>query len=494
MLRNAFFYALVFYFRPMGRRGRKRVQIMLENIHLFDAGGKGKAVGKTEEGQIVLVTGAIPGDTVDVRVTKKKKAYMEGKATSISSYSDKRVEPACKHFGDCGGCKWQQMDYQQQLFFKQKEVSNNHKFIGKTEPALTQDILGSDNIYNYRNKMEFSFSAKKWLTEEQIKSDEEIDSRNGLGLHIAGAWDKVLHLEECHLQHAPSNEIRLEVYNYAIENNISFFDPREEQGFLRTLMIRTSLSGELMVLLQVFEDNQEWTDAIMGHIAEVFPEITSLLYVINKKGNDTIYDQEVIVYKGKDHINEVMPSYFGDETLTFRVGPKSFYQTNPAQAYTLYKKALDFGEITNNDLVFDLYTGTGTIALFLAKKAKKVVGVESVPEAIADAKLNAEVNKIDNTDFVVGDMKDVFNDEFISAHGTPDIVFTDPPRDGMHKKVVEQLLKLSPPKIVYVSCNSATQARDIELMKEQYTLEKSCAVDMFPHTHHIENVVLLKLK
>lgn len=478
----------------MGRRGRKRVKLTLENIHLFDAGGKGKAVGRTEEGQIILVTGAIPGDTVDVRVTKKKKAYMEGKATAISSFSDKRVDPICKHFGDCGGCKWQQMAYAQQLFFKQKEVSNNLKFIGKTEPAFTQDILGSDNIYNYRNKMEFSFSSKKWLTEEQIKSDEEIDSRNGLGLHIAGAWDKVLHLDECHLQHAPSDEIRKTIYAFAIENNISFYDPREAHGFLRTLMIRTSLTGEIMVLLQFFEDQIEWTESLMHHIAHTFPEITSLLYVINKKGNDTIYDQEVQVFKGKDHINEVMPSYYGDETLTFRVGPKSFYQTNPAQAYTLYKKALEFGEITNKDLVFDLYTGTGTIALFLAKKANKVVGVESVPEAIADAKLNAEANKIDNADFVVGDMKDVFNAAFISTHGTPDVVFTDPPRDGMHKKVVEQLLKLSPPKIVYVSCNSATQARDVELLKEKYTLEKSCAVDMFPHTHHIENVVLLTRK
>lgn len=478
----------------MARRGRNRVQLTLENIHLFDAGGKGKAVGKTEEGQIVLVTGAIPGDTVDVRVTKKKKAYMEGKVTSISSYSEKRVEPVCKHFGDCGGCKWQQMDYNQQLFFKQKEVSNNLKFIGKTEPVLTEDILGSKNIYNYRNKMEFSFSSKKWLTEEQIKSDEEIDSRNGLGLHIAGAWDKVLHLDECHLQHAPSNEIRNTIYAFAIENNISFFDPRDQHGFLRTLMIRTSLSGEIMVLLQFFEDQPKWTEALLNHIAEKFPQVTSLLYVINKKGNDTIYDQEVIVFKGEDHINEIMSSYYGDQTLKFRVGPKSFYQTNPAQAFTLYKKALDFGEITDQDLVFDLYTGTGTIALFLAKKAKKVVGVESVPEAIADAKLNAEVNKISNTDFVIGDMKDVFNDAFISEYGTPDVVFTDPPRDGMHKKVVEQLLKLSPSKIVYVSCNSATQARDIELMKDKYILEKSCAVDMFPHTHHIENICLLKLK
>lgn len=478
----------------MGRRGRNRKPIALENIHLFDAGGKGKAVGKTDEGQIVLVTGAIPGDTVNVRVTKKKKAYMEGKATAITAYSDKRVEPVCKHFGDCGGCKWQQMDYQEQLRFKQNEVSQNLKKIAHLEPNTTEEILGSENTYYYRNKMEFSFSAKKWLTEEQIKSDEEIDSRNGLGLHIAGAWDKVLHLEECHLQHAPSNAIRLAIYNFAIENGISFFDPREEHGFLRTLMIRTSLSGEIMVLLQVFEDNQEWINQLLEHVAVKFPEITSLLYVINKKGNDTIYDQEVITFKGEDQINEVMPSYYGDQTLTFRVGPKSFYQTNPAQAYSLYKKALDFGEVTDKDLVFDLYTGTGTIALFLAKKAKKVVGVESVPEAIADAKLNAEVNKINNADFVVGDMKDVFNDEFIAKHGKPNVVFTDPPRDGMHKKVVEQLLKLSPPKIVYVSCNSATQARDLDLMKKQYIIEKSCAVDMFPHTHHIENICLLKLE
>ena len=478
----------------MGRRTKKRTIQTIENIKLFDAGGKGKAVGKTDEGQVVLVTGAIPGDTVDIRVTKKKKSFIEGKVTNITSYSDKRTEPVCKHFGDCGGCKWQQMQYPHQLFFKQKEVTNNLNKIGKVVPVVTEDILGSEDIYYYRNKMEFSFSSTKWLTEEQIKSDVQIKNKNGLGLHIPGMWDKVLHLEECHLQHAPSNEIRNAIYDFAIENNISFYSPREQHGFLRTLMIRTSLSGEVMVLLQFFEDQPQWIEQLMGFIKDKFTEVTSLLYTINKKGNDTIYDQTIITYHGKDFINEIMPSYYGDQTLTFRVGAKSFYQTNPKQAYNLYKKALDFGEVTENDLVFDLYTGTGTIALFLAQKAKKVVGIESVPEAISDANLNASINNIANAEFVVGDMKNVFNEDFVTKYGKPNVVFTDPPRDGMHAKVVEQLLKLSPQKIVYVSCNSATQARDLELMKEKYTVEKSCAVDMFPQTHHIENVILLKLK
>lgn len=478
----------------MGRRARKHKIKTIENITLFDAGGKGKAVGKTEDGQIVLVSGAIPGDTVDIRVTKKKKSFIEGVTTNISSYSDKRTDPVCKHFGVCGGCKWQQMKYEEQIGFKQKEVLNNLRKIGKTEPEVIENIIGSEHIYHYRNKMEFSFSSSKWLTPEQINSGEEISNKNGLGLHIPGLWDKVLHLEECHLQAEPSNKIRLAIYNYAVQHNIPFINLREQSGLLRTLMIRTSLSGELMVLIQFFENDQKNIQKLMTFIGEQFPEITSLLYTINTKGNDTIYDQEIITFKGLPYITEHMKSYYGDKTLQFRVGPKSFYQTNPEQAYTLYKKALDFGEITADDLVYDLYSGTGTIALFLAQKAKKVVGVESVPEAITDAKINAEINNIPNTDFVVGDMKSVFNGDFMAEHGKPDVVFTDPPRDGMHAKVVEQLLKLHPSKIVYISCNSATQARDIELLKDKYTVEKTCAVDMFPHTHHIENVVLLMAK
>ncbi len=466
------------------RKNRRRKTF--ENVEVVDAGAKGKSVGKAPDGRVIFLTNAVPGDVVDVMTTKKRKAYFEGVATNFHTLSDKRTEPVCEHFGVCGGCKWQHMGYEHQLYFKQKEVENNLKRIGNLELPEITPILGSREQYFYRNKMEFSFSDSRWLTQEEINSDVEIEDRNALGFHIPGMWDKILDIKKCHLQQDPSNAIRLEVKNFANENGMAFFNPRKQEGLLRTLMIRTSSTGEIMVLIQFFEDDEENRTLLLNHLKEKFPEITSLLYVINSKGNDTIYDQEVICFAGRDHIFEEM------EGLQFKINAKSFYQTNSEQAYELYKVTRDFAGLTGDELVYDLYTGTGTIAQFVSKNAKKVVGVESVPEAIEDAKTNALHNNISNTEFFVGDMKNIFNNEFIEAHGQPDVIITDPPRDGMHKQVVEQLLHVAPPKIVYVSCNSATQARDLALMKEEYKVTKVQPVDMFPQTHHVENVVLLE--
>jgi len=465
---------------------KKRSRKTFENVEVVDAGAKGKSVGKAPDGRIIFLTNAVPGDVVDVMTTKKRKAYFEGVATNFHTLSDKRTEPVCQHFGTCGGCKWQHMGYEHQLYFKQKEVENNLKRIGNIELPPTTPILGSKEQYFYRNKMEFSFSDSRWLTQEEINSNIEIEDRNALGFHIPGMWDKILDIKKCHLQEDPSNAIRLETKNFANKNGLTFFNPRRQEGLLRTLMIRTSSTGEIMVLLQFFEENKEHRELLLNHLKEMFPEITALLYVINSKGNDTIYDQEVICFAGRDHIFEEM------EGLQFKINAKSFYQTNSAQAYELYKVARDFAGLTGDELVYDLYTGTGTIAQFISKKAKKVVGVESVPEAIEDAKANALHNKISNAEFFVGDMKNVFNNAFIEAHGQPDVIITDPPRDGMHKQVVEQLLQVAPPKIVYVSCNSATQARDLALMKDTYEVTRVQPVDMFPQTHHVENVVLLE--
>ncbi|MBO6830245.1 23S rRNA (uracil(1939)-C(5))-methyltransferase RlmD [Allomuricauda sp.] len=466
------------------RKNRRRKTF--ENVNVVDAGAKGKSVGKAPDGRVIFLSNAVPGDVVDVMTTKKRKAYFEGVATKFHTLSDKRTEPVCQHFGTCGGCKWQHMGYEHQLYFKQKEVENNLKRIGNLELPTTQPILGSKKQYFYRNKMEFSFSDSRWLTQKEIDSDKDIEDRNALGFHIPGMWDKILDIKKCHLQEDPSNAIRLETKQFANKNGLRFFNPRKQEGLLRTLMIRTSSTGEIMVLIQFFEEHKEQRELLLNHLKDTFPEITSLLYVVNSKANDTIYDQEIICFAGRDHIFEEM------EGLQFKINAKSFYQTNSAQAYELYKVTRDFAGLTGNELVYDLYTGTGTIAQFVAKDAKKVVGVESVPEAIADAKANAVHNQISNVEFFVGDMKNVFNDDFIKAHGQPDVIITDPPRDGMHNQVVEQLLQVAPPKIVYVSCNSATQARDLALMKEQYQVVKVQPVDMFPQTHHVENVVLLE--
>ncbi len=465
---------------------RRKKNIIFENIEVIDAGAKGKAVAKAPDGRVIFLSNAIPGDIIDVQTFKKRKAYYEGKAINFSKLSDKRAVPVCEHFEFCGGCKWQHMKYEDQLFYKEKEVVNNLKRIGHLELPKIMPILGSKKHYFYRNKMEFSFSSNRWLTLEEIKSDKEIDNRNALGFHIAGMWDKILDVNKCHLQEDPSNAIRNSIKEFAINNEMSFFNPREQNGLLRTMMLRIASTGEIMLVIQFFEDNKVKRELLLDYISQKFPEITSLQYIINQKANDTIYDQDVILYKGRNHIFEEM------EGLRFKLNAKSFYQTNSEQAYELYKIARNFAELTGNELVYDLYTGTGTIAQFIAKKARKVIGIESVPEAIADAKENVKLNNIKNVAFYVGDMVKIFTDDFINTHEHPDVIITDPPRDGMHKKVVEQLLKIAAEKIVYISCNSATQARDLALLDSTYKIVKTQAVDMFPQTHHVENVVLLK--
>ena len=468
--------------------GRKKTKPFFENIEVIDAGAKGKSIAKAPDGKVIFIKNAVPGDIVDVQTTKKRSSYYEGEAKKIIKASTKRVTANCEHFGTCGGCKWQEMGYEHQLFYKQQEVTNNLTRIGKIELPEITPILGSEKHYYYRNKMEFSFSDSRWLSLEEIKSDTEITDRNALGFHIPGMWDKILDLNHCHLQAEPSNSIRLAVKEFAVKNNMPFFNTRNQEGLLRTLMIRTTSTKEIMVLVQFYKEDVVKRELLLNYLKDTFAEITSLQYVINNKGNDTIYDQNVICFHGKDHIEEEM------EGLRFKINAKSFYQTNSAQAYELYKITRNFAGLTGEELVYDLYTGTGTIAQFVSREAKKVIGVESVPEAIEDAKLNAQNNKIENTDFYVGDMKKVFTAGFVAQHGKPDVIITDPPRDGMHKDVVAQLLQIKAKKIVYVSCNSATQARDLALLDQLYKVTKTQAVDMFPQTHHVENVVLLELK
>ena len=467
----------------MGRRNKNKV---FTNLEVIDAGAKGKTIAKAPDGKVVFLPNAVPGDVVDVQTFKQRTGYYEGKATVFHKLSDKRTEPACEHFGTCGGCKWQHMDYSHQLFYKEKEVVNNLTRIGHLELPEITPILGSKEQYFYRNKMEFSFSASRWLTVEEIASTEDLGDRNALGFHIPGMWDKILDVKKCWLQGDPSNAVRNAVKDFAIEHQIPFFNTRQQTGVLRTLMIRNTSIGELMIVVQFFKEDTENRIALLDHLKTTFPEITSLQYIINGKANDTIYDQDVICYHGRDHIFEEM------EGLRFKINAKSFYQTNSDQAYNLYKITRDFAGLTGKELVYDLYTGTGTIAQFVAKNALKVIGVESVPDAISAAKENAILNNIDNVDFFVGDMKTVFNTEFIETHGHPDVIITDPPRDGMHKDVVAQILEITPEKIVYVSCNSATQARDLALLDSVYKVSKTQAVDMFPQTHHVENVVLLE--
>ncbi len=465
---------------------RKKKFHLFENIEVIDIAAKGKSVAKAPDGRVIFLSNAVPGDIVDVQTGRKRKSYFEGKAVRFRKYSEKREQPVCEYFGTCGGCKWQNLKYEEQLVYKQKEVTNNLIRIGHLDLPEISPILGCKETYFYRNKMEFSFSDSRWLTNEEIKSGKEYDDKNACGFHIPRMWDKILDIDKCYLQEDPSNDIRNAIKNFAVDNDITFFNPRNQHGLLRTLMIRIVTTGEIMVVVQFFENDEEKRELLLSYIASKFPQITSLQYVINNKGNDTIYDQEVITFSGKDHIVEEM------EGLRFIINAKSFYQTNSKQAYELYKIARQFADLKGDEVVYDLYTGTGTIAQFIAKKAKRVIGVESVPEAIADAKVNAKNNNINNTEFFTGDLARIFTEDFIEKNGVPDVIITDPPRDGMHKNVIAQILKILPQKIVYVSCNSATQARDISLMKEFYKITKCQAVDMFPQTHHIENVVLLE--
>ncbi len=466
---------------------KKTTHKIFENITVVDVGSQGKAIAKAPDGKVIFLTNTVPGDVVDVQTGRQRKSYYEGKVIKFHHLSDKRATPICSHFEVCGGCKWQNLQYPHQLAYKQNEVVNNLIRIGHLELPEITPILGAKEPYYYRNKMEFSFSSNRWLTYEEIAKADEIDNRHACGFHIAGMWDKILDINFCHLQREPSNAIRNFTKQFAIDNNITFFNPKTMDGMMRTLLIRMSSLDETMVVVQFFENNQTQINLMMEALKNQFPEITSLQYIVNGKQNDTIYDQEVILFHGNNHIFEEM------EGLKFKINTKSFYQTNATQAYELYKITRDFADLKGDELVYDLYTGTGTIAQFIAKNTKKVVGIESVPEAIIDAKINAKNNNIDNVDFFVGDMKSIFTDEFINQNGWPDVIITDPPRDGMHKNVVEQILSIKPKKIVYVSCNSATQARDLELMKDLYKITKTQAVDMFPQTHHVENVVLLEL-
>ena len=468
----------------MGRN--KKSLPLLEQVTITDVAAEGKAIAKVND-MVIFVPFVAPGDVVDIQLTRKKNSYAEGKAVHFHSYSPHRVEPFCQHFGVCGGCKWQHIPYEDQLKYKQKQVLDNLTRIGKVQPEEVLPILGSAKTTFYRNKLEFTFSNKKWLTEEEVKSGVTPDTWNGVGFHIPTLFDKVLDIQKCWLQDDISNRIRNCIKAYCLSHEgYPFFDLRNQEGFIRTLMIRTASTGDLMVVVVFFHEDQERREALLSHVAEQFPEINSLLYVINGKCNDTITDQEVIVFKGKDHIIEEM------EGLHFKVGPKSFYQTNSEQAYNLYKVARSFAGLTGNELVYDLYTGTGTIANFVARQSKQVIGIEYVPEAIEDAKVNASLNGLENTLFYAGDMKDILTADFIQQHGRPDVIITDPPRAGMHDDVIKTILAAEPKRVVYVSCNPATQARDLSLLDVKYALKKVQPVDMFPHTHHVENVVLLE--
>lgn len=470
----------------MGKQNRRK-PIFLENIEIIDTANKGKSVAK-HDGRAIFVQGGVPGDICDITVFKRRKKFWEARIETIHKHSERRTEPKCEHFGTCGGCKWQNMEYSSQLEFKQNEVLNHLKRIGGIELPQHSEILGSENQYFYRNKMEFTFSNKRWLTLNEIQSETEIADKDALGFHVPGMFDKVIDLQNCYLQKDPSNAIRLSVKQFADKNGLTYFDIRNHEGLLRNLMIRTSSTNDLMVLVQFYEKDEKNINLLMEHLKTSFPEITSLLYIINQKANNTMYDQEVICYNGKDHIMEEM------DGLYFKIGAKSFFQTNSEQAKILYRKTKELANITSDDLVYDLYTGTGTIAQYVATSAKKVVGIDSVEEGIKAAYKNAERNNIDNCTFYTGDMKEIFTDEFINKNGTPDVIITDPPRDGMHKKVVEQILKIGAKRIVYVSCNSATQARDLSLMNELYKVTHIQPVDMFPQTHHVENIVVLELK
>lgn len=469
----------------MSRRKPGTVTI-IPNVEIIDIAEEGKGVGKADE-LVIFVDKAVPGDIVDVRLTKKKKNFAEAVIEQLHQKSALRTVPFCQHFGTCGGCKWQHMGYDSQLKFKQKNVEAALQRLGKIDTSSAEPILGSVKNRYYRNKLEFTFSNKRWLEKTDMEREEAFDM-NALGFHVPLRFDKILDIEHCYLQDDPSNQIRNAVRNYALQQQLSFYNLRNHEGVLRNLIIRTSSTGEIMVAVVFAYPEQDQVDGLMNFLKTEFPQITSLLYIINQKKNDTIFDQEVLVFAGRDHIFEEM------DGIRFKIGVKSFYQTNSDQAFELYKITKEFAGFKGNELVYDLYTGAGTIANFVAKDVKQVVGVEYVPTAIEDAKFNSELNGIANTIFYAGDMKDILTSEFISTHGKPDVVITDPPRAGMHADVVERLLEMEAEKIVYVSCNAATQARDLELLKEKYNVERIKPVDMFPHTQHVENVVLLRLK
>lgn len=467
---------------------KKKPLPILEGVTITDVAAEGKSLARVND-MVVFVPFAVPGDVVDLQVRKKKHHYCEAEVVQFIKYSERRAEPVCQHFGICGGCKWQNLPYEDQLKAKQKQVHDQLTRIGKVELPDFRPILGSEKICEYRNKLEFSCSNKRWLTKEEVNSGVQLDHKNAIGFHITGAFDKIYPIEKCWLMDDLCNQIRNEIRDYALNNGISFFDVREQTGLLRDIMIRNSSTGEWMVLVQFkFQEqgDEQRAHDLLQHIGDRFPQITSLLYVNNQKCNDTFSDQTVEVFKGKDHITEMM------DKLQFKVAAKSFYQTNTQQAFHLYEVARQLAQLTGKELVYDLYTGTGTIANFVARHAQQVIGIEYVEDAIADAKANSKCNGIENTLFYAGDMKDILTDEFVKQHGKPDVIITDPPRAGMHPDVIQTILRAAPKRIVYVSCNPATQARDLEVLNEQYRVEAVQPVDMFPHTPHVENVVLLE--
>lgn len=470
----------------MSKKDKKK-QIILEKVMISDTANKGKSVAKHKE-IVIFIDKAVPGDICDILVFKKRKKFWQARVVKTHHFSEIRSEPKCEHFGTCGGCKWQNMNYKYQLKFKEQEVLNNLSKIGGIKINNYNNIIGCDNQYLYRNKMEFTFSNKRWLTKEEISNKEEIIDKDSLGFHIPGMFDKVLDIKKCYLQKDPSNNIRLSIRKFTKKVNMPYFDIRKKQGLLRNLMIRTSSNNDLMVLIQFYKNDINNINLLMQHIKKSFPEISSLLYVINQKANNTIYDQEVICFHGKNYITEEIDGF------KFRIGAKTFFQTNSKQTRILYQKTKELAKIKKEDIVYDLYTGTGTIAQYIAKDAKKVVGVDSVEEGIKSAYINAKINNISNCIFHSGDMKDILTEQFIKDNGKPNIIITDPPRDGMHKKVVTQIMHIRPKRIVYVSCNSSTQARDISLMKEDYRIKKIQSIDMFPQTHHVENIIVLEKK
>lgn len=476
----------------MSRKRKNSEPVFVEDLAIIDIAEEGKGVGKADE-LVIFVDKAVPGDKVNVRLTKKKKNFAEAVISQLKEASSYRVDPFCSHFGTCGGCKWQHMTYDAQLTFKQNSVKSALERLAKVDTVAMEPILGSAENKYYRNKLEYTFSNKRWLDAADMGDNPETREMNALGFHVPGRFDKILDIEHCYLQAEPSNTLRLRIRDYALQNNLSFYDLRAHEGDLRNLIIRTSSNGEVMVVVVFAYANQGQIDGLMEFVKVSFPEITSLQYIINQKKNDTVFDQEIITYNGRDHIFEEMPLGNG-EKVKFKIGAKSFYQTNSEQAYQLYAITKEFADLNSDDLVYDLYTGAGTIANFVARDVKQVVGVEYVPTAIEDAKFNSELNGIGNTVFYAGDMKDILTRDFIAEHGKPDVVITDPPRAGMHADVVERLLEMEAEKIVYVSCNAATQARDLALLKEKYEVVRIKPVDMFPHTQHVENVVLLKLK
>lgn len=465
----------------------RRKKPLLTEVEITAIGSEGKALGKKDD-KVVFVPMLVPGDIVDIQVTRKRKNYMEGHVLKFHRYSPMRQEATCSHFGVCGGCKWQHLPYEKQLEFKQQQVYDNFSRIGKFSFPEIRDIVGSEKQYYYRNKLEFTFSNKRWLSEKEISSGTEIQDRNALGFHIPGMFDRVVDVEKCYLQNELSNKIRNSIKDYARDNELEFYDSRSHTGYLRTLVIRTTSGNETMVILNLQHEDKEKGGKLLKYISDSFPEITSLMYVINPKLNDTFNDLDVKLYSGKDHITERMGK------LKFRIGPKSFFQTNSLQAENLYSLARDYAGLTGNETVYDLYTGTGTIANYLAGDCKKVIGLDNVPEAIADARLNSEINNIDNTVFFSGDVKEMLTPRFMSEQGYPDVIIIDPPRAGMHESVVNTILETAVSRIVYVSCNPATQARDIAILAEKYEVKIVQPVDMFPQTHHVENVVLLELK